>query len=458
MNLEHQKSISNTHQAAGNLTRIQGGFPPGRVLAITLLGIALAEVIAMIVVYYVRDLPYYLQVFIDAIVMTVIIFPLLYFLSFKPLLKHIQQLHQSESVIQSRLRLMQFANAHPLDELLQFALDEIETLTGSTIGFFHFLEADQTTIWLQAWSTNTQQNMCQAEGKGSHYDIERAGVWADAVRSRQAVIHNNYASLPHRKGMPEGHATVDRELVVPVLRDNQVVAILGVGNKPQDFNASDVKLVSTLADFAWDIVESKRADNALRQSEEKFRTLVDWTYDWEKWLDPQGNIIYTSPSCERITGYSPQEFLADSNLLLRIVHPDDRQFYAEHHNLIHDPSAGPAGVEYRILARDPTLRNVDLRPSPGFVKAYGHNGFFKSLNDIVAFYHWRAMKDSGCMGGGGMGGGGMGGGGGGCGGMSGMFPPPEVDQNRTKLNRFSMMQTGNIVAFLKTLTDGYYRR
>ncbi len=57
----------------------------------------------------------------------------------------------------------------------------------------------------------------------------------------------------------------------------------------------------------------------------------------------------------------------------------------------------------------PTLRNVDLRPSEDFVKAYGHNGYFKSLTDIVTFYHWRAMMDSG-MGCGGMGGGGMGGG------------------------------------------------
>ena len=102
----------------------------------------------------------------------------------------------------------------------------------------------------------------------------------------------------------------------------------------------------------------------------------------------------------------------------------------------------------------PTLRNVDLRPTEDFVKAYGHNGFFKSLYDIVQFYHWRAMMDGGCggMGGGGMGGGGMGGG---CEGMQDMFPPPEVDQNRASLNMFPMMQIDNIVTFLKTLSDGY---
>lgn len=97
----------------------------------------------------------------------------------------------------------------------------------------------------------------------------------------------------------------------------------------------------------------------------------------------------------------------------------------------------------------PTLRNVDLRPTSDFVKAYGHNGYFKSLEDIIFFYHWRAMMDNGCMGGGG----GMG-----CDGMAGMFPPPEVDQNRATLGMFPRPQVENIVAFLKTLSDGYYQR
>jgi PAS domain S-box-containing protein len=345
-------SITNVLQVTKDLLGILRRFSPGGILVIMIGGIVLAEVIAMIVVYYVRHWSYPQQVIVDAAIMAVIIYPILYFLSFKPLLREVQQRSQSESIIQARLRLIQFANEHTLDELLQFTLDEIETLTGSAISFYHFLEADQKTIRLQAWSTNTLQNMCQAESEDSHYDVEQAGVWADAIRQRQPIIHNNYAALPHRKGMPEGHAPVIREMVIPVLRDNKVMAILGVGNKQQDFTANDVEVVSTLADFAWDVIENKRAEIALRQSEEKFRTFVDWTYDWEKWLDPHGDMVYTSPSCERITGYTPEEFITDPNLLIRIVHPEDRQFYEEHHQLVHDEAAGPSTVEYRIISRD----------------------------------------------------------------------------------------------------------
>ena len=175
---------------------------------------------------------------------------------------------QGEKIIQLRL-LFEFAAEHSLEELMQKALDEIEQITGSPIGFYHLVEADQETLSLQAWSTRTQQEFCTAEGKGMHYSIDDAGVWVDCVRQRKPVIHNNYAALPHRKGMPEGHAKVVRELVVPTLRGDRIVSILGVGNKPSDYDEKDVELVAYVADVVWSIVERKQAQEALRHYAEQ---------------------------------------------------------------------------------------------------------------------------------------------------------------------------------------------
>ncbi|MGB7872988.1 MAG: GAF domain-containing protein, partial [Anaerolineales bacterium] len=282
-----------------------------------------------------------------------------------------------------RLRLMQFAVAHTVDELLQLTLDEIEVLTGSTVSFYHSVEADQNTIVLQAWSTSTLKNMCTAEGKDSHYSVDEAGVWADCIRQRKPVIHNDYVSLAHRKGLPEGHASIVREMVIPILRDGQIVATLGVGNKPQDFTENDVELVSTFADFAWDIIERKQAEDALRESEQKFRTLVDWTYDCEQWVDPQGKIVYISPSCERITGYKPEDFISDSDLLARIVHPDDHNFYKKHHQLVHDETADISSVEYRIIAKDGSEHWIEHNCRPLFGEDNHYLGRRVSNRDIT---------------------------------------------------------------------------
>jgi PAS domain S-box-containing protein len=348
---EVSRSIADIPGTTIDFRQIKKRFSPFFIMVLTIGGIVLAEVVAMFFVYFYRTWPYYLQVVLDASIMVVIIFPILYFLSFKPLLLHIQERDRFDQLIQARLRLIQFADEHTDEELFQATLDELEALTGSTIGFFHLVETDQKTLRMQAWSTNTLQNMCTTTGKDSHYSVERAGVWADCIRQRQPVIHNAYASLKQRKGMPAGHAPLIREMVVPIMRNGEIVAILGVGNKSQDFTPRDVELVSTLADLAWDTIQNKRAEAALRESEQKFRTLADWTYDWEKWLDPRGNIVYMSPSCERFTGYSSNEFVADPDLLSRIVHPDDRQMYLEHQQLLHDESAGPTNIKYRIIAR-----------------------------------------------------------------------------------------------------------
>ena len=111
-------------------------------------------------------------------------------------------------------------------------------------------------------------------------------------------------------------------------------------------------LLKVINEREAEIKQREQNELALRRSEEKFRALADWTYDWEIWQDPQGVIVYTSPSCERITGYHPEDFIAYPNLLIQIVHPTDRPFYEEHLEVIHNESVGPLIVEYRILSQD----------------------------------------------------------------------------------------------------------
>jgi PAS domain S-box-containing protein len=181
---------------------------------------------------------------------------------------------RNDAINAARMYLMRFAATHTLDELLEEALNEAEKLTGSCIGFFHFVEDDQVSLTLQNWSTRTKAEFCKAEGKGLHYPLSDAGVWVDCVYHRKTVVHNDYASLPHRKGMPEGHAKVIRELVVPVIRGDKVKAILGIGNKPSNYDEKDVEVISLLADLTWEIAERKMMDTSLQVSEEKYRTLI----------------------------------------------------------------------------------------------------------------------------------------------------------------------------------------
>ena len=122
-------------------------------------------------------------------------------------------------------------------------------------------------------------------------------------------------------------------------------------------------------------------------------------------------------------------------------------------NLLSHPSAvdarwRPLAAENMGRFQTPTLRNVDQRPYPSFVKAYGHNGYFKSLKSIVHFYNTRdvlrrcAPNDPGegttC------------------------WPVPEsIDNMNTKfVGRLGLSdeEENALVSFMQTLSDGFMQR
>ena len=107
-----------------------------------------------------------------------------------------------------------------------------------------------------------------------------------------------------------------------------------------------------------DITDRKQAEKELIKSEEKFRTIADFTYGWEYWLNPQGEFIYVSPACERITGYNFKEFLQDSELLTKIVHPDDVNLFKNHkHKVFGTGEIDP--IKFRIITKNKEIKWID---------------------------------------------------------------------------------------------------
>ena len=162
---------------------------------------------------------------------------------------------QVEIVSKFRLRILEMAETHSIKELLTATLLEAQKITGSSIGFVFFVDEDQ----------NTLQNIFKAEGKGQHYRLESSGVLADAVREKKPIIHNDYQTLEHRKGMPEVQAEVKRELVLPINRDGKTVAIMGVGNKPTEYGDKDIEWLEIIANNVWDIVAKKMSEEENKQ-------------------------------------------------------------------------------------------------------------------------------------------------------------------------------------------------
>lgn len=111
--------------------------------------------------------------------------------------------------------------------------------------------------------------------------------------------------------------------------------------------------------------DGPRTRLGLLESEAKYRIVADNTYDWEWWMDPAGRFVYVSPSCQRVTGYLREEYIQDPDLLLRIIHPEDKVPFEEHLQSIEERNAS-GEIEFRILRRDGSLRWIAHACQPVF--------------------------------------------------------------------------------------------
>ena len=187
---------------------------------------------------------------------------------------------------------------------------------------------------------------------------------------RQEAVRRNYAS----------------SIALPLKRDGRAFGALNIySTAPDSFSVEEVSLLMELAgNLAFGITSlherdaRRRAEEALRQNEEKYRTVADFTYDWEYWQGPDGRYIYVSPSCERITGYRAEEFLQDPELLDRIIHSDDREIWADHKAItVAHQNGGPkeCAIDFRIVARSGKERWIGHCCQP----VYGGDGQYLGI-------------------------------------------------------------------------------
>ncbi len=148
-------------------------------------------------------------------------------------------------------------------------------------------------------------------------------------------------------------------LAVPLCLEQKLIGHLGFGaGSERQWNDTEISLLKLVGEILTNLFARQRAEAALRRSEERFRTVANFTYDWEYWVGPGGNLLYVSPSCERITGYKAAAFMADPGLLETLVLPKDRAAFATH---LRDEFERESvlSIDFRIHTRDGETRWIN---------------------------------------------------------------------------------------------------
>jgi len=125
-------------------------------------------------------------------------------------------------------------------------------------------------------------------------------------------------------------------------------------------------------------------ERLIRLQETQFRAIADFSSNWEYWINPDGAFGYVSSACERISGYKPEEFSCDADVLKNILHPDDRESFNAHCQDNHtSPSNQHSPIEFRILTKGGKLRWIFHTCQPVFDPAHLYLGRRATNQDIT---------------------------------------------------------------------------
>ncbi|NOY38200.1 MAG: response regulator [Chlorobi bacterium] len=179
-----------------------------------------------------------------------------------------QELHKSRRRLEG---LLEISLMEHLDTatILNMALEKSIDLTDSDIGYVYFYNEATRTFTLHNWSESVKEQ-CRVEKIRTEFQLEKTGIWGEAVRQRRPVLINDYSQDdPLKKGLPKGHVPIRRFLTIPVFYLDKIVAVAGVGNKEQPYDQTDLIQLELLMDTVWKLITQKEQRQELIRAKVK---------------------------------------------------------------------------------------------------------------------------------------------------------------------------------------------
>ncbi|MBU1101829.1 MAG: PAS domain S-box protein [Bacteroidetes bacterium] len=215
-----------------------------------------------------------------------------------------------------------------------------------------------------------------------HPDRSIRWVWAEAGelilndRGEPGILSGTVQDITERKQMEE---ELKRLHEFEKTKNEELV------NKNNELKEARNATLNIIDDLVAQNEELEQAEELLRRSELKFRTVADFTYDWEYWEDEKDQIVYMSPSCERMTGYSPYELSTNPGLLTEMIYAVDKAIYNNHKHKIFslDGKESIEELEFRIISKDSSIVYIQHICRPIFDENNKYLGRRISNRDIT---------------------------------------------------------------------------
>ena len=192
-------------------------------------------------------------------------------------------------------------------EELDYVLHEALNLTGSQYGYLFLYDEENRNFTLNSWTESViRDNMI--ENLRMKFDIDSTGFWSEVVSRREPIVVNDYSlANPIKQGIPEGHIPLRRFLLMPVVFDEKVVALVGLANKPEDYDDQDEYEMKLLMNGVWNAVLRRELEDKVRYERSKYLKTLISIGDGVMVVDRIGRIEMLNPVAELLTGWTVEE-------------------------------------------------------------------------------------------------------------------------------------------------------
>jgi PAS domain S-box-containing protein len=202
------------------------------------------------------------------------------------------------------LRLISSAESGDADSIIRIALEETIKLTGSSIGFLGAYDEGTGNLTDTVWLTDN--TIFSGNSFSERMEMGHNREWISMISRRQPII----LSQEHISAMGKAAKTLLNGMVVPLVVENKITYLLGLGNKAGDYNEQDVNLISILWDNVTSELKRIRVQNELRESEYEYRNLFESSRDALLLYDlSSSRIVLCNDATLKIFGYKSQEEL-----------------------------------------------------------------------------------------------------------------------------------------------------
>jgi PAS domain S-box-containing protein len=170
-----------------------------------------------------------------------------------------------EAIKQSELRLAKLVDilqhsSETIQDLLDYTLEQIIQLTRSKIGFIYHYDEEHKKNVLNSWSKEVLPAFPVTDPQ-TCYELEKTGVWGEAVRQRRTLIFNDFEGPnPLVDGSLKTHVHLSKLVTIPIFKDNHIVSVVGLANKETNYDETDVLQVSLLMDAVWKAIDRKQVE------------------------------------------------------------------------------------------------------------------------------------------------------------------------------------------------------